>query len=108
MKRGSLVTIAVQGDHGKPRPGLIIQSDHFDQHPSVTILPLTSTLVAAPLFRVAMEPSEENGLAIKSQVMVDKAITVSREKLGTDIGQASYAVMQEIDRCLAVFLGIAR
>ena len=66
------------------------------------------SLVAAPLFRVAMEPSEENGLAIKSQVMVDKAITVSREKLGTDIGQASYAVMQEIDRCLTVFLGIAR
>ena len=27
---------------------------------------------------------------------------------GADIGQASYAVMQEIDRCLAVFPGIAR
>ncbi len=108
MKRGRVVTIAVPGDDGKPRPGLVIQSDHFDQHPSLTILPITSTLIAAPLFRVVIEPSEGNGLTRRSQVMVDKAVTVSRNKVGVDIGQASYATMQEIDRCLAVFLRIAR
>ena len=27
MKRGDLVTIAMPGDFGKPRPALIIQSD---------------------------------------------------------------------------------
>lgn len=29
MRRGDIVTIALQGDYGKPRPALIIQSDLF-------------------------------------------------------------------------------
>ena len=32
------------GSYGKPRPALIIQSDLFDEHPSVTILPVTGEL----------------------------------------------------------------
>ena len=41
MKRGDLVTVALSGDYGKPRPALVIQSDLFDEHPSITILPVT-------------------------------------------------------------------
>jgi mRNA interferase MazF len=41
VKRGDLVTVALPGDLGKPRPALIIQSDLFDAHPSVAILPVT-------------------------------------------------------------------
>ncbi len=33
MRRGDLVTIALQGDPGKPRLALLIQSDLFDAHP---------------------------------------------------------------------------
>ena len=29
MNRGDLVTVALQGEHGKPRPALVIQSDLF-------------------------------------------------------------------------------
>jgi mRNA interferase MazF len=32
MKRGDFVTIALQGDFGKPRPALVIQSDLFAAH----------------------------------------------------------------------------
>ena len=60
MKRGDLVTVALQGDLGKPRPALIIQSDLFDKHPSVTILPITSELRDVPLFRIQVNPSETN------------------------------------------------
>ncbi|CAG0948811.1 partial putative endoribonuclease MazF, partial [Geobacteraceae bacterium] len=42
MRRGDLVTVALQGDLGKPRPALVIQSDLFDMHPSITVLPVTS------------------------------------------------------------------
>ena len=35
------MTVALPGAHGKPRPALLIQSDLFDEHPSVTILPVT-------------------------------------------------------------------
>ena len=40
MQRGDLVVVAMQGDHGKPRPALVIQSDLFDELPTVTVLPL--------------------------------------------------------------------
>ncbi len=62
MRRGDFVTVAIQGDFGKPRPALVIQANQFGEHTSVTVLPITSTLVAAPLLRVTVQPSAENGL----------------------------------------------
>ncbi|MER2518144.1 MAG: type II toxin-antitoxin system PemK/MazF family toxin, partial [Candidatus Accumulibacter phosphatis] len=62
MKRGNLVTIVLQGAYGKPRPALVVQSDLFATHPSVTILPVTSELRETPLFRVEIKPTAENGL----------------------------------------------
>lgn len=108
VKRGDLVTVAIQGDFGKPRPALVIQSDLFVQHPSVSVLPITSFLVDAPLLRITLEPNDINGLSKPSQVMIDKTLTVLREKIGIQIGSVDYATMQEIDRCLAVFLGIVK
>lgn len=108
MTRGDLVTIAVQGDYGKPRPALVIQASQFDEHPSVTILPITSSLVAAPLLRITVQPSAGNGLQKPSQVMVDKTMTVPREKVGPVFGRIDADVLVEVDRCLAVFLGIAK
>ena len=107
MKRGDLVTVALQGDLGKPRPALVIQSDFFATHPSVTVLPITSDLRPTPVFRVTLAPNEANGLRVPSQVMVDKAMTVTREKVGATMGQLDAAQMLEVDRSLAVFLGIA-
>lgn len=108
MMRGDCVTIAMQGDFGKPRPALVIQANQFNEHASVTVLPITSTLVAAPLLRVTVQPSTENGLQKPSQVMVDKAMTVVREKIGPIFGYIDAAALVEVERCLAVFLGIAK
>ncbi len=108
MRRGDFVTIAIQGDFGKPRPALVIQSDRFDEHATATVLLVSTTQVEAPLFRVTIPPGEGNGLRKLSQVMVDKAMTVKRDKLGPSFGAASDAVMLDVERCLAVFLGIAK
>ena len=108
MMRGDFVTIAMQGDFGKPRPALVIQADQFGEHTSVTVLPVTSTLVAAPLLRITVQPSAVNGLQKPSQVMVDKAVTMKRSKLGRPFGRIDVDVMVEVERCLAVFLGIAK
>lgn len=108
MMRGHFVTIATQGDFGKPSPALVIQADQFDEHTTVTVLPVTTTLVAAPLFRITVHPSEENGLHKPSQVMVDKAITVKRDKVGPAFGRIDADALVEVERCLAVFLGIAK
>lgn len=108
MNRGDFVTIAMQGDFGKPRPALVIQSDQFNEHATVTVLLVSSTLVDAPLFRVTVQADKINCMQKPSQVMVDKAMTVKRDKLGEAFGSASDEVMLEVGRCLAVFLGIAR
>ncbi len=105
MKRGDLVTVALQGDLGKPRPALIIQSDLFDAHPSVTILPVTSELRDVPLFCIQVNPSETNGLRKPSQVMIDKPQSVAREKIGNVFGHLDDKTMSAISRALAVFLG---
>lgn len=108
MTRGDFVTIAMQGDFGKPRPALVIQANQFSEHASVTVLPVTSTLVAAPLLRVTVQPGAENGLQKPSQVMVDKVMTVKRDKVGQALGRIDANVLVEVERCLAVFLGIAK
>ncbi len=107
MKRGDLVTIALQGDYGNPRPALVVQSDLFSEHPSVTILPVTSDLRKAPLFRIDVEPTAGTNLKNRSQVMVDKVQTVPCEKVGAAFGQLDDAAMLSINRALAVWLGFA-
>ena len=106
--RGDIVTITMQGDFGKPRPALVVQANLFSEHSSVTVLPITSTLVAAPLLRITVQPSAENGLQKPSQVMVDKAMTVKRNKVGPAFGHIDADALVEVERCLAVFLGIAK
>ena len=108
MMRGDFVTIAMPRDFGKPRPALVIQADQFGEHATVTVLPLTSTLVAAPLLRITVQPNVENGLQKPSQIMLDKTMTVKRDKIGQAFGRIDADAMVEIERCLAVFLGIAK
>jgi mRNA interferase MazF len=106
VKRGDLVTIAVSGDYGKPHPALVVQSAAFHLHPSVTVLPLTSELHDTPLFRVTVGPGKGTGLEMRSQVMVDKATTVPRVKIGSRIGQVDEPTLQAVDQALRGFLGI--
>jgi mRNA interferase MazF len=107
LTRGDLVVVALQGDFGKPRPALIVQSDFFSEHPTVTVLPVTSELREAPLFRLTLQPNADNGLRSPSQIMVDKAHTILREKVGRKIGQLDRASMVAVNRALALFLGFA-
>ncbi|NTW57373.1 MAG: type II toxin-antitoxin system PemK/MazF family toxin [Chlorobiaceae bacterium] len=107
MKRGDLVSIALSGDYGKPWPALVVQSDFFSGHPSVTILPITSDLRDAPLFRIAVEPTAENNLKKISQVMVDKIQTVPAEKVGPVFGRLNDMEMLSVNRAMALWLGFA-
>lgn len=106
MKRGDIVTTAMQGDYGKPRPALVVQSDRFSGTESVTLLLITSTIASASLLRVDVAPSVSNGLRKQSQVQIDRLMTTPRERVGSVIGKASEQVMQEIDRRLLTFLSL--
>ena len=107
-RRGDFVTVAVPGDFGKPRPALVIQADQFAATATVTILLVTSTLIDAPLLRVNVPPGPDSGLRKPSQVMIDKAMSARRERLGSPIGRIDADTLVEVERRLAVFLGIAK
>lgn len=105
--RGSLVTVSAPGAYGKPRPAVVIQSDIFDEHPSIVVLPLTSDVRDdVSTFRITVEPSEKNRLTKVSQVMIDKPLTLPSGKIGDVFGVLDASTMKEVDRVIAVFLGI--
>jgi mRNA interferase MazF len=105
MKRGDLVTVAMAGAYGKPRPAVIVQSDAFEGVWSVTFLPLTSDVTKAWVYRVRIEPTPTNGLSHVSQVMADKCSTLELSKVGPVFGRLSEDDMAAVNRALAIFLG---
>jgi mRNA interferase MazF len=107
VRRGDLVTVAAPGNYGKPRPALVIQSDLFEELPSVTLCLVTSELRDTPIFRITVDPSPENGLRRVSQIQVDKVMTVARERIGGTIGRLDDTTMLKVNRSLSVFIGIA-
>ena len=107
MRRGDLVTVALRGDTGKPRPALVIQADRFATTITVIVLPLTGTQLDLPLLRVMLEPSETNGLHEPSQIMVHRPQIVARDKIGGVIGRLDQATILAVNRLLALVLGLA-
>jgi mRNA interferase MazF len=107
VKRAEIWTVSGGPDCvGKPRPALIVQDDHFDTD-SVTVCPFTTDPTDAPLFRVEVEPSPENGLREACRLMVDKLTTIPRSKLGEQIGVLAPIDMIRLNRAIVVFLGLA-
>ena len=107
MRRGDLVTVAMPEDFGKPRPALVVQSDQFEATATLTTLLLSGTLVDAPLIRLTVHPTPGNGLRKPSQIMVDKAMTVKRDRLGEPFGRLDDETMISVNRSLALFFGLA-
>jgi mRNA interferase MazF len=108
MRRGEIWTLAGGGDYtGRPRPAVVVQDDYFDGTSSVTVCAFTTDPTEAPLFRVRIEPSDDNGLRNASSLMVDKITTVRRERLGSQIGRLGPEDTVRLNRAILVFLGIA-
>jgi mRNA interferase MazF len=108
VRRGEIWTAAAgSGYAGKPRPVAIVQDDRFDATDSVTICAFTTDPTEAPLFRLRVEPTEQNGLNEPSSLMIDKPTTVRRVKLGERIGRLANEDMVRLDRAVVVFLGLA-
>jgi mRNA interferase MazF len=107
VKRGEIFSVVLAAELGKPRPALILQADLFCDLPSVTVVPLTSTLIDAPLIRLPLEVEAVEGLRKPSQLMIDKVSTVSRSRIGQRIGCVDEKTMARATRAVAFFLGVA-
>ena len=108
MTRGTIVVVAAKGPYtGKPRPAVIVQADLFNPtHSSLTLCPVTSDCVDAPLFRVTLPAGERTGLAAVSQVMVDKVLSVPRETVVREIGRCDPLHLEQIDDALRRWLDL--
>jgi mRNA interferase MazF len=107
MERGDLVTVTTSGDYGKPRPALVIQTDHLPETDSVLVCLLTTTIRNAPLFRFSLPATKETGLVQASQVMVDKIMAVRRDRCGRQIGKVDPESMLSLNRLLAFVVGVS-
>jgi mRNA interferase MazF len=106
VKRGAIVVVAARGAFtGKPRPAVVVQSDFFNPtHASVTVCPITTDCVDAPLFRLTLPPGARTGLRAVSQVMIDKIVSVPRAAVSSEIGACSAGELDAVDEGLRRWL----
>ncbi len=106
MKRGDVVTVAMPGDYGKPRPGLVIQSDLVAAVDSLLVCPFTSDIQDAPLYRIDVPPDAANGLKRPSQLMVDKIAPAPRHKIGPVAGRVDAETLDRVGIAIAMVTGL--
>jgi len=106
VRRGDLVTVALPGYYGKPRPALVVQSDAFSGIESVIVAPLTTTLGRLPLVRLRLAPDNSNGLIKPSDVMVDKLSALPRSKIGPQFGFVDQATLDSVSDAIRSLLDL--
>ena len=107
-ERGEIWTVSGGSAYtGKPRPAVIVQDDRFDATGSVAVCAFTTDPTDAPLFRIPVSPTEQNGLSDPCRLMVDKITTVPRSRIGSLIGRLEPEHIVSLNRAIVVFLGLA-
>ncbi|MCC8372033.1 MAG: type II toxin-antitoxin system PemK/MazF family toxin [Rickettsia endosymbiont of Pseudomimeciton antennatum] len=107
MKRGDIVICVLNGDYGKPRPAVVIQSDLFNPtHASIVVCPITSYLIDSPLFRISLIPDKFSGLTSASQIMIDKIASIKSQKITQKIGELSPSEISKLNTALKLWLGL--
>jgi mRNA interferase MazF len=108
VKRGDVVIVSAPGDFGKPRPAAVVQADSLGEAglQSTVICLISSQNMDAPYIRMDLEPTEKNGLDRRSQIMVDKLVTVRKERISKVIGTLTRQEVQKLNRMLAFVMGL--
>ena len=106
LTRGDIIVVAVSGEFGKPRPALIVQADMTLEDETVTYVPITSDLLRQPLTRIAISPSETNGLRKPAEIMVDRIQTCTLARVGGVIGHIDGRTMKQVETALMIHLGL--
>jgi mRNA interferase MazF len=111
VKRGDVVLMVVPGELGRPRPGIIVQSDELgEKTTTVLACPLSSDVQTNPnpRLRPLIEPAAGTGLRVRSQIMTDKLFAQRRERVRRVIGSIDYATRGRLDIALLLVLGLLR
>jgi mRNA interferase MazF len=68
---------------------------------------MTSHLLDAPLLRLTLKPTAENGLKVQSQIQVNRLLSLPITTVGPAIGRLTDREIIELNRLLAVVIGLA-
>ncbi|MCD0423493.1 type II toxin-antitoxin system PemK/MazF family toxin [Rubrivivax sp. JA1024] len=109
VKRGDVVMLVASGDIGKPRPGVVVQADELgDTTTSILVCPMSSDLTEFRHTRPLVEPTVENGLRLRSQIMTDKLTALRRDRIREVLGRLDDMTQNRLDTALLIVLGLAR
>src|SRR4030081_870718 len=101
--------MVVPSNLGRPRPGIVVQSDEFAADLStIFVCPVTSDLQDKLPLRPLIEAAQENGLRLRSQIMTDKMLALRRDRIRRVIGRIDAETSEQLDRALLVVLGLTR
>lgn len=108
VNRGNVVIVA-RGEFGRPREAVIVQADELGRATTaVLVCPITSDLTDQLPIRPIVDPKNENGLRLRSQIMTDRAFAIPRERIRCVIGAIDLPTADRLDRALLVVLGLGR
>lgn len=105
MKKGDIVTIAMQGDYGKPRPAVVFQSEKLVTD-SILLIPFTTYLIEESKIRILIKPNKNNGLQKTSQTMTEKITAIKKDKVGEVIGRLEPDEVKQIEQAMLLILDI--
>lgn len=106
-QRGDVVLVVVQGDFGKVRPAVVVQSNLANESAdSLTLCLVTSDLLPDTSVRIDVAPTVENGLKKPSQIQSDKIQTVRKAKVRAVIGRIDANIAARLDIALALHLDL--
>jgi mRNA interferase MazF len=109
VKRGDVVLVVVPSELGRPRPGVVVQADEFnDELSTLFICPISSDLQENLPLRPMIEAKPSNGLRLRSQIMTDKLVAIRHDRVRRVIGHIDKDTSEYLDRALLVVLGLAR
>jgi mRNA interferase MazF len=69
---------------------------------------MSSDVQETSRLRPVVEPSADNGLRIRSQIMTDKLLAIRRDRLRRVLGSIDAETGDRLDRALLLVLGLAR
>ncbi len=107
MKRGDVVRVREKGSlTGKPRPALVLQADVSNHgfEKRVTLAIVSSSAAPAPAYRIAVDPTPDNGLQHRSYVLADQIVTPLAANISEPIGHLDPFTMARVDDALRLRL----
>ena len=106
MQRGEIITVAMAGDYGKPRPAVVIQTDRVGITDTILVCLISSDLQDLPSIRIDVPATTGTGLERPSQIMVEKIFAVVKVKCRKRIGLIDAETQGVLNEALFMMIGL--